>query len=294
MLKYTALIHLLAISQCLLQDHFKDLEWTDTDTNATVTTTTPRFNLTEITPYFLKITQQRESTQSQPHVYAISTLDKLQSSTHISKLSNHNNIFYIKSRQSSLQFDHKLEYWTLLTANSTTVTDATATANTNTNTNTDTNTLTSSTWIPITSCLESIHGSGGYLSRYITIHLEQTLDQIGEATLGIPPLYFAIGTSLAMGKRVGFAKQNTLLFSCAINPGEVAQFYIRPHFVNVVGLKRVWFKFKGKKLHYVGYNFIKPFKMLVVDTPEHQCWVSRNINDLQCGEGGEKKQCWWC
>ena len=128
------------------------------------------------------------------------------------------------------------------------------------------------------------------MSRYITITIEQTLDQIGEASIGIPPIYFSIGTSLAIGKRVGMSKLNTLLFSCAINPGEVAQFYIRPSFVVVPELKRIWYKFKGKKLHYVGLNVIKSFKMLVVvDTPEHQCWVTRDINDLQCGKTFNKE-----
>lgn len=277
MLKHTLpLLYLILLCHCTLQDQFQDIQWTDLDT---ATSSPPPF-INQTTSFYETTSQLK---QFQPHIYSISTLDVLQSPPHIAKLSNTNNIFYIKSSQSSLQFDHELKYWTLLT------------------TATNTNDPESETpppprfsppppihsfhsWVPITSCLELIHGSGGYLSRYITLYIEQTLDQIGEATIGIPPVYFSIGISLALGKRIGISKLNTLLFSCAINPGEIAQFYIRPSFIHVPRLKRRWYKLKGKKLHYVGFKWIKLFKMLVVDTPEHQCWVSRNINDLQCGK----------
>lgn len=269
MLKHTLpLLYLTLLCYCTLQDQFQDIQWTDLDT--TISSPPPFINQT--TSFYETTSQQK---QPQPHIYSISTLDALQAPRHIAKLSNTNNIFYIKSSQSSLQFDHKLKYWTLL--------------KTATNTNDPESPFPPPihpfhSWVPITSCLELIYGSGGYLSRYITLYIEQTLDQIGEATIGIPPVYFSIGVSLALGKRVGVSKLNTLLFSCAINPGEIAQFYIRPSFMYVPRLKRRWYKFKGKKLHYVGFNWIKLFKMLVVDTPEHQCWVSRNINDLQCGK----------
>ncbi|KAI5968259.1 hypothetical protein CANMA_002475 [Candida margitis] len=241
-------------------------------------------NPTTSTPISFIKTHHQEHMQQQPqppHIYTISTLNALVSN-HTAKLSDTTNIFYIKSVHSSMIYDRQLKYWTLLIRN-----DQTHDQNAPNTPNAQTPTIAQPFphWIPITSCLESIHGSGGYLSRYITIYLEQTFDQTGEITLGIPPLYFSIGTSLALGKRVGVSKLNTLLFSCSINPGEVAQFFIKPNFVNVPQLKRIWYKFKAKKLHYVGLNFIKSFKMFVVDTPENQCWVSRNIDDLQCGGG---------
>lgn len=290
MLQYVLILYLLGLSFCNIHGQFQDIAWSDLD--ATTMTPSPAANLT--TSFFRTHPASPASPPLRPHIYAISTLEALQSSTHITKLSNTNNIIYIKSSQSSLQYDHKLNYWTLITVK-----------NRNTNSDLPPSLLPSPpppppsppptpqlhhSWIPITSCLELIHGSGGYLSRYITITIEQTLDQIGEASIGIPPIYFSIGTSLAIGKRVGMSKLNTLLFSCAINPGEVAQFYIRPSFVVVPELKRIWYKFKGKKLHYVGLNVIKSFKMLVVvDTPEHQCWVTRDINDLQCGKTFDKE-----
>ncbi|CCG23283.1 hypothetical protein CORT_0D04430 [Candida orthopsilosis Co 90-125] len=280
---YALLLYLVSLSHCNLQDQFPEIQWTDLDATTTITTQPITNNLTTSLLY---------KTNPQPHIYTISTLEALQSSAHITKLSNTNNLFYIKSTQSSLQYDYQLNYWTLLTT-----TNTSSGSNFNFDANTDSISNSSSpspptqphSWIPITSCLESIHGSGGYLSRYITIYLETTMDQIGEVTLGIPPVYFSIGTSLAVGKRVGLSKLNTLLFSCSINPGEVAQFYIRPSFIEIPNLKCRWYKLKGKKLHYVGFNVIKSFKMLVVDTPEHQCWVSRNINDLQCGKTFEDK-----
>ncbi|KAI3405939.2 hypothetical protein KGF56_001158 [Candida oxycetoniae] len=139
-------------------------------------------------------------------------------------------------------------------------------------------------WVAISSCLESIHGSGGYLSRYVIFYIHATVEnQIGVAS-GLPPVFYYLtgGLNVSLGIKAGMSKLLTLLFSCAINPGEIAQFLIRPKYVLIPNMKTIMYKFKGKKLHKVRVEYIKSFKMLSIDTPEHQCWVSRNIADLQC------------
>ncbi|KAI5954301.1 hypothetical protein KGF54_002076 [Candida jiufengensis] len=204
--------------------------------------------------------------KEQPKTYSIESLDKLVSQ-HSDLLKNKQNVFFLKSTNSSLQYDKKEKNWIEFIK-----VDAQYVP-----------TLHNMNWIPITSCLESIHGSGGYLSRFTILYLDTTIENYLDLSIGIPT-YFASGISLAIGVRVGYGKLLTLLFSCSINPGEIGQLFIKPKYIITPNLKTVLWKFKNKKMNSLKIRFIKPFKMLVLETPEHQCWVSRDIEDLQCSK----------
>ncbi|CAK9437235.1 uncharacterized protein LODBEIA_P16130 [Lodderomyces beijingensis] len=201
-------------------------------------------------------------------VYSVKSMEALQSN-HSHLLQNKQSMFFFKNTNSSMQYDISTGYWTEISKQDPMM-EATVHL--------------FDKWIPITACIESIHGSGAYMSRYITLYIHATVENAIGGAPGFPPIfvYLSGGISLGIGVRVGVSKLYTLLFSCSINAGEVAQLFVRPSFIKVPDLKIVKYKFKKKRLNKVGTRYIKSFKMLALDAPEHQCWVSRDVSDLQC------------
>ncbi|KAI5962454.1 uncharacterized protein KGF55_003530 [Candida pseudojiufengensis] len=224
-------------------------------------------NLDLLTPSSKTIKTQKNTSKT----YSIESLEKLLKD-HAELLDDENNIFYFKSTNSSLQYDQSEKNWIEFI-----VVDGSYIP-----------TLHNMNWIPISSCLESIHGSGGYLSRYTILYLDTTIENNLDLSMGVP-FYFSEGISLAIGVRIGYGKLITLLFSCSINPGEIGQLFIKPKYIITPNIKSIIWKFKNKKMNKIGLKYIKPFKMLVIETPEHQCWVSRDINNLQCSKIIEDK-----
>lgn len=206
---------------------------------------------------------------SKPHtIYSIWSIEDLQHK-HIDKLHNANNIFFIKNTNSSLQFDQQSKSWIEICKK---------------NAKDKTFIQTLDKWIPISSCLESIHGSGAQISRVVSFHIAANMDTgVGVAT-NFPPIAVIAnaGLNLALGVRVGISNLVTVSFSCTINTGEIAQFFIKPMYVVIPDLKTIMYKLKKGRLHKVKVQNINSFRMLNAETPEHQCWVSKDVNDLQC------------
>ncbi|MCP8720130.1 MAG: hypothetical protein M5F18_12655 [Asgard group archaeon] len=198
--------------------------------------------------------------------YSIKSLDDLQNK-HPDKLNNTSNIFHFKDTKSSLYYSKKDHQWVELKL---------------ANPDDPVQKFPLEYWIPASYCLDSTSGSGGTASRAITVLYEVAVENYMDIYAGLPTFAIHEAAGLSLGVKIGKQVAVTLFFSCAVNEGEVIQLQYRPSYVIVPEMEAVLYKFTGKSLKKKKVKKIKPFKTLIIDAPEHQCWATRNINDLQC------------
>lgn len=201
-----------------------------------------------------------------PTVYSLRSIEELESK-HADKLSDTTNVFQFKDTKSSLQYNHRNRNWVEVRQKD--PADAPQI-------------FPLEYWIPASYCLDSTSGSGGTISRIVTVLLEAAVENYVDLYIGFPTYAFLEALGLSIGVKVGKVMAATLLFSCAVNKGEILQMQYRPSYVLVPTMEAILYKFKGKKFKKLKIKVIKPFKMLVIDAPEHQCWATNKAEHLQC------------
>lgn len=201
-------------------------------------------------------------------IYSIRSLQDLQDK-HIDKLNNTSNIFHFKDTKSSLYYSQKEKAWVELKVR---------------NPDEQVQKFPLGYWIPASYCLDATTGSGGTISRAITVVYETAVENYMDLYAELPSFTIHDAAGLSLGVKIGTQVAVTLLFSCALREGEIMQMQYRPSYITVPEMEAIQYKFKGNLLKKKKVKKIKPFKTLIIDAPEHQCWATRNIHDLQCYE----------
>ncbi|EGW33937.1 uncharacterized protein SPAPADRAFT_59326 [Spathaspora passalidarum NRRL Y-27907] len=200
-----------------------------------------------------------------PIIYSVKSLDELETK-HIEMLSNTNNTFFLKDSNSSLYYDPLIKMWTGLKQE-------------------DPNYVPEkqySDWLPVSSCLDSRMGSGGVILRSIKVAFEATMEFENELQFQTSPIGLELGVQAATGFKVGAQVETTLLFSCSLNEGEIGQMQYRPSYIIAPRMLRTIYKLKGKKLTPYKVKLLKKFKVLLLETPEHRCWVTDDPENIPC------------
>lgn len=223
-----------------------------------------RLNNTSMARTELQLLKKQEP--AAPTVYSLRSIDELESK-YPDKLNDKTNVFHFKDTKSTLQYNHRNHKWVELRQKDPTVAPQISPLE---------------YWIPASYCLDSTSGSGGTISRVITVLLEASVENYVDLYIGFPTYAFLEAIGLSIGVKVGKVMAVTLLFSCAVNKGEILQMQYRPSYVLVPTMEAILYKFKGKKFKKSKIKVIKPFKMLVIDAPEHQCWATNKADHLQC------------
>ncbi|RCK66260.1 hypothetical protein Cantr_01997 [Candida viswanathii] len=203
---------------------------------------------------------------SPPTVYSLRSIEDLQVK-HADKLNSTSNLFHFKDTKSSLYYSTKERSWVEIRLK---------------NCSDTVQRFPLEYWIPASYCLDSTEGSGGTVSRSISVLMEVAMENYMDIYAGLPAFLIHEAAGVSVGVKVGKQMVTSLLFSCYVNDGEILQMRYRPSYVIVPEMMAILYKFDGKKLRKKKVKKIKPFKTLVIDAPEHQCWASTNINDLQC------------
>ncbi|CAI5755869.1 unnamed protein product [Candida verbasci] len=228
-----------------------------------------RFIIAIDTAYYQYIDLTTNSTTSvlsdEPKVYALNSIDEI--SSHIDKLKDKSSIFFFKLTQSTLQYNHKYHKWTEILK---------------------TNPLDTlkirpyDYWLPATHCLDSKDGNGGYLRRDIYIEVELSIENYIDLHFGFIPIGFSVGVNLAMGVRVGYGMLLILTFNCDLYENEIVQLVYKPNYMTIPPLTFIEYKLRKRRLEKGKVKLITPFRMLVIDAPQHKCLRSNQPSDLMC------------
>ena len=76
--------------------------------------------------------------------------------------------------------------------------------------------------------------------------LEAAVENYVDLYIGFPTYAFLEALGLSIGVKVGKVMAATLLFSCAVNKGEILQMQYRPSYVLVPTMEAILYKFKGR------------------------------------------------
>lgn len=182
-------------------------------------------------------------------------------------MKNKQNVFYFKDTQSSVYYDHEDKDWFEYSLKK----EEPATVHAFPD------------LIPISPCIDSSEGDGGYVSQKYEVGLTIT------GTLG-PQLSYNI-SPITIGANIGLAVAPSFSFSgsyeCDVAKGQYGQMFIEPFYVDLPsgGRRKVAYrKFRGIVANGESYESFSRFKMIAKHKPNHYCLVDTDPGNLQCGD----------
>lgn len=176
------------------------------------------------------------------------------------------NVFYFRNSKNSLYYDDDKETWFQISLKE----------------NQKAEVKSFPELIPISPCLDSSEGDGGYITQEYDVQVSVTGSLGFELSLNLSPI--TLGATL--GVSVGNSFTYSGIFECDASKGEYAQMFIEPFFVEVPeGTRRlvVYRRYKGIVVGDDREDFHR-YKLIAQHQPNHVCLIGKDPSDLKCGD----------